>query len=195
MWLWLYLTGLCFTFFHRDISVLIPKTMQSALDILTDMEVRASCGVEDGNPFTFPSIGSKNHCSGTAELREVRAKLGLNSKLTATSNRHRVATLNRALGIPDDAMPSHLGHTLKVNQQNYQCLPGLLHICKVAPRLEKFGGMKETKSKKVAKKVSMKRQRSASQKEEEFRQIRNLIIFRIGYIYKINIYNLCISNT
>ena len=60
-----------------DISVLIPKTMQSALDILTDREVRASCGVEDGNPFTFPSIGSQNHCSGTAEFREMRGSWAL----------------------------------------------------------------------------------------------------------------------
>ena len=63
--------------------------------MLAEQEIRNNSDVKEENIFLFPNLRSSGYAMGTTDIATMRKKLGISGNLTATANRHRVATLQQ----------------------------------------------------------------------------------------------------
>lgn len=108
----------------RQVPVFIPPALVDAMEFLCSSEIRRESGVGVGNKYVFPSTQkSNNHVSGWHALDNCCKKCDLNGKITGTINRHRLASLIGALGLPESDQLlafDHFGHSGDVNKNIYQ---------------------------------------------------------------------------
>ncbi|XP_047131219.2 uncharacterized protein LOC136071695 [Hydra vulgaris] len=108
------------------VPVLIPEDTVRAMEILSDPVVRSNVGVLESNVYVFPSCqSSEKHCSGWHSLTNVCDKLPIinKSRLTGTTNRHRLSTLMAAINLSDlekSLVFKHFGHSKNINENIYQ---------------------------------------------------------------------------
>ncbi|XP_065658548.1 uncharacterized protein LOC136083069 [Hydra vulgaris] len=108
------------------VPVLIAEDTIRAMEILSDPVVRSNVGVLESNVYVFPSCqSSEKHCSGWHSLTNVCDKLPLinKSRLTGTTNRHRLSTLMAAINLSDlekSLVFKNAGHSKNINENIYQ---------------------------------------------------------------------------
>ena len=96
------------------------------MEILCDPVIRREVGVLESNVYAFPSChNSEKHCSGWHSLTNVCDKLPIinKSRLTGTTNRHRLSTLMAAINLSDlekSLVLKHFGHSKDINENIYQ---------------------------------------------------------------------------
>ena len=123
------------------VPVLIPKDTVYALKMLADPRIRLDAGVKESNAYLFPSCQqSEKHCSGWHSLTNVCDKLPVKdkSRLTGTSNRHRLSTLIAALNLTDferDLAYKHFGHSKEMNETVYQAPAAHMQIMSTGKHL------------------------------------------------------------
>ena len=79
--------------------------------------------------FLFANKVSGDHCSGWNCLNEVCK--AANIKINATMNRHVVSTIYSSLDMKSadrKTLMDHMGHAERINEDNYQCPPGLKEV-------------------------------------------------------------------
>ena len=131
---------------NHMVSVLIPEDTVAALLVLSDLEVRALCGVNGMNKYLFPGMnGSLDHVSGWQwhALHRVCAAAGVScdSNITATTMRHRASTLFAGLNVPESnrqVFYKHMGHSADINCNVYQTPQALNAIVKVGASLQQM---------------------------------------------------------
>ena len=110
------------------VPVLIPEDTVRAMEILCDPVIRREVRVLESNVYAFPSChNSEKHCSGWHSLTNVCDKLPIinKSRLTGTTNRHRLSTLMAAINLSDlekSLVFKHFGHSKDINENIYQAL-------------------------------------------------------------------------
>lgn len=125
---------------RKLVPLLIPQDTVPAIKKL--IETRVMAGINPKNLFLFPSTQySLRHVEGGDMLREVVTAAGVSdpSRLTATTNRHRVSTLYEILDLPEKqhaAFYEHMGHSAEVNRSVYACPPAVKEICQVGKFLD-----------------------------------------------------------
>ncbi|XP_057290065.1 uncharacterized protein LOC130612732 isoform X2 [Hydractinia symbiolongicarpus] len=108
------------------VPVLIPKDIFFAMRTLADKEIRRNVGISETNPYLFPSTqNSERHFSGWHSLTNVCEYLPIKdkSRITGTTNRHRLSTLMAAIDLTDaerELVYKHFGHSRDMNENVYQ---------------------------------------------------------------------------
>jgi hypothetical protein len=117
---------------HRLISILIPKNILKALEVLVDAETRARVGIKAENQFVFAYTRQSDvGTTGYNELRDVCNQLQI-PVITATSMRHRGATLFwRMEGLSEQSIVTfteHMGHSTEMSRDVYAVPPAVRTI-------------------------------------------------------------------
>ena len=124
----------------KVVPVTIPQDTEPALHLLADPESRKAANIHPKNTFLFAHENlSLDHANGTYSLQVVCRKAGVNSKITATSVRHRASTLYAALELPEEDRRyfyQHMGHSEEMNRNVYQCPPAVAEVTRVGSFLE-----------------------------------------------------------
>ena len=108
------------------VPVMIPHDTVYAMKILSNVEVRKNAGILESNIYIFASTqGSAKHCSGWHSLDNICEKLPIieRSRVTGTTNRHRLSTLIAGLDLTEiekDLAYKHFGHSKEMNERVYQ---------------------------------------------------------------------------
>ena len=112
----------------RFVPVLVPCDLKAPITLMLSM--RDSVGITEKNIFLFASRASISHCSGWTAVSNICKAAGV-GKINATRNRHRLSTLYAALHMSDtdkEVFMNHIGHSEKVDVQNYQCPPAIRDV-------------------------------------------------------------------
>ena len=125
------------------VSVIIPKKLRPALDILIDEENRLWAGIRPDNYYVFAQVkNSHGQCSSyhdtVAVLNEALEGSFKFENITSTKIRHYISTVFAELVLGEEAhtlLCKHLGHDKNINEQVYACPPGLNTLKNVAPFL------------------------------------------------------------
>ena len=126
------------------VPVIFPKDTLPALEILASSKYRMDAGVLKNNPYLFPSTRSSEfHLSGWHCYDETCQKASLENRInmTFTKNRHYVSTMYACMELPAherDKFYDHMGHSMDMNKQRYQCPPAISEITKVGKFLHKI---------------------------------------------------------
>lgn len=129
---------------NKLVSLLIPADVVKAIEILTDISIRKSVGVDCGNDFVFPFTQfSVDHASGWHSMRNIVDAVDTEdpSRVTATKIRHRTSTLFALLNTTDQQKQrfyQHMGHSSDINRDIYQAPPAVSTILDVGKRLDQF---------------------------------------------------------
>ena len=131
---------------RKLVPVLIPNYTQRAVEMLVEM--RSEVGVSENNVYLFPyTQKSEGHVNGWAELKKVtnmmEGHLENPSLLTATKYRHRASTLYALQDISEkdrNIFYKHMGHSMEINTNVYQCPLAVREITSVGSYLEKIDG-------------------------------------------------------
>ncbi|XP_069105781.1 uncharacterized protein [Argopecten irradians] len=122
------------------VPLLIPNDCTNGLRVLADTDVRKSVGIDPKNHFLFPNMqSSSEHIKGWHAVQSVCNSAGLQSMITATSMRHRAATIYASLDIPENerqAFYRHMGHSEEINKNVYQCPLAIQEMTKVGRFLD-----------------------------------------------------------
>lgn len=127
---------------NHSVPVLIPTDTIEAMKLLGSADIRSQAGVSEKNIYIFPSTQSSlYHCSGWHSLKNIVKQLNLidESKVTGTSNRHRLSTLVAGLGVSDAQMSlayDHFGHSETINKTIYQAPAAHLQLLSTGKHLE-----------------------------------------------------------
>jgi len=128
------------------VPFLVPADTMSALDKLSDQNVRADCGVLSSNHYLFPSTNnSAEHVYGWLAVNKVAQAAGIARPdlVTATRVRHRVSTLYAALDVPPNQRSNfykHMGHSSLINESIYQAPLAEMEISQVGRALRAIEG-------------------------------------------------------
>ena len=116
--------------FHLGVNhlvpVFIPKDTVEAMKLLANDSVRKEAGVNPTNSYVFASgQNSEKHFPGWHSLANVCAKLPIKdkSRLTGTSNRHRLSTVLAGFNLTNlerELVFKHFGHSKEINENIYQ---------------------------------------------------------------------------
>ncbi|XP_069121058.1 myosin heavy chain, skeletal muscle-like isoform X4 [Argopecten irradians] len=127
---------------NQMVPLLIPNDCLPGLKILADKNTRDDVGVHSNNIFLFPNMmSSQKHIKGWHAVENVCQMAGIKSHITATSVRHRAATLFAALDVPDserELFYKHMGHSEpeEINRHVYQCPMAVQEVTKVGKFFE-----------------------------------------------------------
>ena len=122
--------------------VLLAKSDEVALDLLVDIHIRISSGVDMGNDYVFANTaGSHDSITGYNEIRDICNQLEI-PVITASSLRHRASTLFWQMEGHTEAIVnsfmSHMGHSREIDKNIY-CVPAAVsEITHVAPLMEQM---------------------------------------------------------
>ena len=128
------------------VPFLVPADTMSALDKLSDQNVRADCGVLSSNHYLFPSTNnSAEHVYGWLAVNKVAQAAGIARPdlVTATRVRHLVSTLYAALDVPPNQRSNlykHMGHSSLINESIYQAPLAGMEISQVGRALRAIEG-------------------------------------------------------
>jgi integrase len=129
------------------VPVLIPNDCMRAIQKLVDM--RPLMGINPDNPHLFPAGRGSIECmQGSQAVNEVCQATG--TKLTATTVRHRTATLYALMDLPDVEMRAfykHMGHSQEINETVYQTPLGIMEITRVGCHLDKMDNIQDNAGK------------------------------------------------
>ena len=109
------------------VPVLVPLDLVDAVSLL--IKHREEFGIPKDSMFLFANKVSGDHCSGWNCLNEVCK--AANIKINATMNRHVVSTIYSSLDMKSadrKTFMDHMGHAERINEDNYQCPPGLKEV-------------------------------------------------------------------
>ena len=124
------------------VPIIVPPDCVAALEKLSDLSVRAACGVREDNVYLFPStLQSDDHVSGSHAIRFTCEKAGVQN-ITATGMRHLTSTMYAALDIPETKRSSfyrHMGHSKAINENIYQAPLAETEVLEVGSILNQFG--------------------------------------------------------
>ncbi|KAJ8321248.1 hypothetical protein KUTeg_001199 [Tegillarca granosa] len=112
---------------RKSVPLLIPTDVIEAIGVL--ISNRLAFGIAVSNKFVFATKSSMYHCSGWHAVDSVCEAAGVS--VNATKNRHRASTVYSSLDMSDKDRRiffEHLGHSEKVNKENYQCPPGVNEV-------------------------------------------------------------------
>lgn len=116
------------------VPVFFPEDTIEGMKLLTKSEVRKEAGVSNKNIYVFASgQNSDKHFSGWHSLTNTCEKLPIQekSRLTGTTNRHRLSTLLAGLNLTDlerDMVYKHFGHSKDMNEKVYQAPAGNIQL-------------------------------------------------------------------
>ena len=126
------------------VPIMFPEDTIPAMRLLADAKYRNDIGIKTTNPYIFASgQGSESHCSGWHALSAVCCKLPISdkSRLTATTNRHRLSTLIASQVLPDNERNlffDHMGHSESINRNIYQAPPAIMQLIKTGKHLKEI---------------------------------------------------------
>ena len=124
------------------VPVLLAKSDEVALDLLVDIDIRISSGVDMGNDYVFANTaGSHDSITGYNEIRDICNQLEI-PVITASSLRHRASTLFWQMEGHTEAVVnsfmSHMGHSREIDKNIYCVPPAVSEITHVAPLMEQM---------------------------------------------------------
>lgn len=119
------------------VPVIYPLDTLRSLEILADPIVRKNAGVEETNPYLFPSTrNSEFHLSGWHGFDDICKRVQLKEpiNITFTKNRHLISSMYSLMELPEHERTNfydHLGHSESMNKNRYQCPPALKELTRV----------------------------------------------------------------
>ncbi|XP_062612913.1 uncharacterized protein LOC134274668 [Saccostrea cucullata] len=120
----------------RGVPILIPEDVKSAMNFITNVDIRTSCGVRCENIYVFANKALGVLRAGDC-LEEVKSEVDLQypERILATNMRKYTATLAQVIGLKDEELRwlcNHLGHTEKVHEAYYRCTSSSIERIEIA---------------------------------------------------------------
>jgi len=123
---------------NRCVPLLMTSEQKSAVDLLSNQQLRSNAGVSADNEFVFAATkGSMNHIRGNDVLRNHAALCGAHNPadLTSTNLRKHIATLSQVMNLQRhelDQLASFMGHNIDIHREYYRLPNDVLQTAKVA---------------------------------------------------------------
>lgn len=120
---------------RRKVPVLLTPEMQKSLELLK--EKRGVCGVPSENIYVFARPSALSHLRGSDCLRDFAVECGAKHPKALLSTKHRkyVAALSSVLNLNSteiDRLADVLGHSVRVQQEDYRLPEGTLQLAKIS---------------------------------------------------------------
>lgn len=126
---------------RKYVPVLVPLDLVDSINILK--KNRSKAKVSSKNMFIFATKKGISHCSGWHAVSDVCKRAKISLPVNATKMRHRLSNLFASMDMSAENQKiflDHMGHELRINQENYQCPQGLREVSVMGKMLSNIEG-------------------------------------------------------